>query len=171
MTFPEFRRRVDEGFKVRKWPSPRSETSLSYREPHDLHPAVNWYRTVKRHTSKIEAFRKLRKKIDAAFEDEKSTGKRVLKRSLSRLFKGQKLSKGQKKCTSLPEEGHRGGTRGTAMYNTLSSDFSSDPGLVGIEWSSDGEYRRPRPAIDDSAARLRRAHRLLMKGGKHTPTP
>ncbi|KAI1779887.1 hypothetical protein F4818DRAFT_400964 [Hypoxylon cercidicola] len=161
VAFAQLRDRGDEGF-VRKWSSPRSDASLIHKEsPPDL-AIVEWYRNFKHRANKIEAVRNVGNKIAATLEDEKSTGKRILGRPLSKLFKGNK-----KKLSSLSEGDRKNRPRATEMYNVYHSESSSDLGSIGIQWSlSDGEYRRPRLAIDDAAARLRRAQRLLGKANK-----
>ncbi|KAI4867863.1 hypothetical protein F4820DRAFT_412359 [Hypoxylon rubiginosum] len=153
-------RREDEG-SIRKRSSPMVETNCVYRVPHKSHPVVKWYRRFKRRANEMEAVGKFRKKIDAALEDEKSTGRRALQRPLSKLFKGKK------KSSSSPEENRKNRPRATEMYGAFRSDASSEPGSAGIEWSlSDGEYRRPRLAVEGTAARLRRAQRLLKQGAE-----
>ncbi|KAI0176188.1 hypothetical protein GGR52DRAFT_349143 [Hypoxylon sp. FL1284] len=146
-------RAVKEGSAC-KWSSPRVEPDPSSELPRAIRPIAGWYGTLRRCVSKLGAAEKPGNKFSAFPEEGKSTATRALKRSLSKLFKG-------KTAMSSPEVG------GTEMYSLYHSSGSESR---SIRWSlSDGEYRRPKLAIDESAARLRRARKLLEMSNKRLP--
>ncbi|KAI2468097.1 hypothetical protein F4781DRAFT_399854 [Annulohypoxylon bovei var. microspora] len=147
---------------VRGNPSPRSASSLRY-----LSDVVSYdqYKTPPKAWLKKTA-RKPLNHIKRAItpEDEKSKGKQVLK-PLLRLLRRSSMES----LDSSVEQPLTVRPRATEMYHTLPSNAeSSGAGSVETLLSglSDDERRRPKLTIDESAARLRRAQRLLAKQSK-----
>ncbi|KAI2629840.1 hypothetical protein GGR54DRAFT_281632 [Hypoxylon sp. NC1633] len=156
-----FRERGDQAL-LRSGASPRSEPSIlhtggvrSWR--HYKKPGAGRFKRAI--DDPLRPLKRLQNAVSAI--DEKSAGKRIL-RPIKRLFRGSRQSLSS-------DDGPKPRPRATEMYRAYRADAVPGEGsgagsvetLDGL--SDDDDRGRPRLTIDDSAARLRRAQRLLEK--------
>ncbi|KAI1382086.1 hypothetical protein F4677DRAFT_14752 [Hypoxylon crocopeplum] len=163
VSFARLREHGDEGL-VRSRSSPRSEASIkgigdvTSSKDYTTPRKIRIRRAVKR---PLRPFK--RAKMVVASKGKKFKKKRIVRR-VKRLFKGSK--------DSVSSDDHKIRPRATEMYrayrydakpeaDAANADAGSVETLDGL--SDDSERRRPRLTIDESAARLRRAQKLLGK--------
>ncbi|KAI0383937.1 hypothetical protein F5Y04DRAFT_24278 [Hypomontagnella monticulosa] len=165
VTFLSLRDRGEEGL-VRKKTSPRSMASignLTETEAIDhRHYRAQTARRVKE--AVMKPIQKMKSPADNNNKDSKR--KRILQ-PIKKLFKksGEKSEEGDKGGEEEEEEQEQEENtrpRATEMYKEYRPNATkSKSSLETVASPSDDERRRPRLAIDESAARLRRAQRLL----------
>ncbi|KAI1107532.1 hypothetical protein F4804DRAFT_297273 [Jackrogersella minutella] len=169
VSFVELRERGEAGLVRRGDDSPRSVASLN-----DISKPTSYrnYKTpASQRIKKAVAKPFARLKEAATTEDEKFKGKAVLK-PLKRLFRRESKQ-------SLSSDG--GGEphvrpRATEMYRAYRTEAQTPATAAGSvetllsalsDDDDDGARRRPGLTIDESAARLRRAQKLLQRQNKH----